>query len=263
MRRKPSVVVCLFDQKSNALNPSSDAKLAQIKAVPYTASDIFRYCTRLNLLPSRYTPPLDLPLYITRGGEVGAVAFCNFETSDLAGMSRELERDALMASKSLSRPWIHGCIGIDVSPAEFDGEPDDLLEMGHALMKMFGVEKNRYMLAVHLDSGKIHVHFFYARVDSEGRLRERNRKLPKFMAEEATALLAQQFGFSLEPRHLSRVTPDGILDLASDRIVRNLDFVELQDGMKSRNTARKKTKRNELLTLALVARHEASNLLLE
>ena len=261
MRPKPSVVVCLFDQKSDALNLSTDAKSAQMKAVPYTASDIICYCTRLDILPGRYTPPLNLPFYITRGGAVGAVAFCNFRTRDLAGMSRELERDALMASKSLSRPWIHGCISIDVGPAEFDGEPDDLLGMGHALMKMFGVDENRYMLAVHLDSGKIHVHFLYARVDAEGRLRERNRKLPKFMAEEATALLAHQFGFSLEPRHLSRVTPDGILDLASDRIVRDLEFVELIDGMKSRNTARKKTKRNELLTLALVARHEARNIL--
>lgn len=261
MKLKPTIVVCLFDQKSNAYTPSTDARLAQMKAVRYTASDIVRYCTRLNLLPGPYTPPLDLPLYITRGGEVGDVAFRNFDTRDLAGMSRELERDANMASKSLDRPWIHGCISIDVSPAEFDGKPDELLKMGHALMKMFGVEKNRYMLAVHLDSGKIHVHFFYSRVDSEGRLRERNRKLPRFMAEEATARLAQQFGFSLEPRHLSRATPDGILDLASDCLVRDLNFVELQGGMKSRNTARKKTKRNELLTLALVARHEASNLL--
>lgn len=260
MTRKPTIVVCLFDQKSSSSKPRDNAKLAQMKRVPYTASDIVRYCARLKLLPGPCTPTVDVPFYITRGGEVGAVAFQNFVTDDLAGMTRELEHDALMASNSLSRPWIHGCISIDVPPKDYEGDPDDLLKMVHALMKMFGVDDNRYMLAVHLDSGKIHVHFLYSRVDTEGRLREGDRKMPKFMAEEATALLARQFGFSLAPHHLTRVTPKGILDLASDRVVRNLDFSEIRDGMKSRNSARKKTKRNELLTLALVARHEARDL---
>lgn len=261
MTRKPTIVVCLFDQKSSNTWQKNNAKLAAMKRVSYTASDIVRYCTRLHLLPGPYTLPIDIPAYITRSGEVGAVAFRNFDTNDLAGMSRELERDALMASSALSRPWIHGCISIAIDPAEFDRKPDDLLDMGHSLMKMFGVDENRYMLAVHLDSDHIHVHFLYARVDGEGQLRERDRKMPKFMAEEATALLARQFDFALEPHHLSRVTSQGVLDLASDRIIRDLDFGEIYDGMKSRNSARKKTKGNELLTLALVARHEARDLL--
>lgn len=258
MISRPTAVVMLFDQKS--ANRPDRAKLAELKRVPHNASDIVRYCVRLKLLPSPYAPALDVPWYITRGGEVGAVAFQNFELDDLPGMSRELERDALMASTSLSSPWIHGCISLDVSPEDFEGNPDDLLDMGHALMKMFGVDENRYMLTVHLDSGKIHVHFFYSRVDCEGQLRERDRKMPKFMAEEATALLAYQFGFSLEPHHLSRGTPEGVVDLASGKLVRTADFVEVRAGMKSRNKARIKTSRNELLTLALVARHEAHDL---
>lgn len=261
MTRKTGIIVSLFDQKAGPARDAHNAKLVQMKRVRYKASDIIRYCTRLEILPGPYTPPMNVPFYITRSGEVGAVAFRNFELDDLAGMARELERDALLASTKLSRPWIHGCISIEVSPTDYDGEPDDLLDMGHSLMKMFGVDDNRYMLAVHMDSGSIHVHFLYSRVDSQGAARERDRKMPKFMAEEATALLAHQFGFSLAPRHLSRVTPGGILDLASDRIVRGLDFCEILDGMKSRNTARKKTKGNDLLTLALVARHEATNLL--
>lgn len=262
MTPKPAIVVCLFDQKSGPARDPNNAKLAEMERVQYTASDIIRYCARLDLLPGPCTPPVDVPLYITRDGKVGAVAFRNFQCDDnLASMARELEHDARMASHSIKRPWIHGCISIDASPEDHHGQPEDLLKMGDALMKAFGVEENRYMLAVHLDSNNIHIHFFYARVDSEGRLRERDRKMPKFMAEEATALLAHEFGFSLAPRHLSRVTPDGIMDLASESIVRTLDFREVHDGMRKRNAARKKTKRNELLTLALVARHEAKNLL--
>ena len=259
---RPTIVVCLFDQKSGTGHNPDNAKVAEMKRVPHTASDIIRYCARLKILPGPYRPPVDVPFYITRGGEVGAVAFRNFECNNhLAGMARELEHDAWMASPSVKRPWIHGCISIDVSPRDYDGQPEDLLKMGHSLMRKFGVEENRYMLAVHLDSSKIHVHFFYARVDSEGRLRERDRKMSKFMADEATALLAHEFGFSLASRHLSRVTPEGILDLASDSIVRTMDFEEVPNGMRRRNAARKKTKRNDLLTLALVARHEAADLL--
>ena len=261
MTRKPGIIVSLFDQKASPAHDANNAKLVEMKPAGYNASHIIRYCTRLEILPGPYRPPFDVPFYITRSGEVGAVAFRNFELDDLASMARELERDKLLASTKVICPLIHGCISIEVSPTEYDGDPDDLLDMGHSLMKMFGVNKNRYMLAVHMDSGWIHVHFFYSRVDSKGALRERDRKMPKFMAEEATALLAHQFGFSLAPRHLSRVTPDGILDLASERLVRRLDFTENPIGMKSRNTARTKTKGNELLTLALVARYEANNLL--
>lgn len=259
MKRKPTIVVVLFDQKSNGPKSLEHAKLVEMSKVPYTASGIIRYCARLKLLPGPDRPPVDIADYITRGGEVGAVAFENFLNSDLPGMARELQQDAKMAS-TLKRPWIHGCVSIDVSPQDFDGNPNDLLSVGENLMKMFGVDKNRYMLAVHLDSENIHVHFLYSRTDAEGRLRERDRKMPKFMAEEATALLAHRFGFELAPHHLSRVTAAGILDLASDCIVRDHNFVEQIVGMKRRNTARKRTKGNELLTLALVARHEARDL---
>ena len=258
MRRKPTIVVVLFDQKSNGPMSPEHAKWVEASKIPKTASGFIRYCTRLDLLPSPEKPMLDLPYYITKDGKVGAVLFENFSTNDLPGMAREFEHDAKMAP-TLKNAWVHGCISIDVSPADFAGKPEDLLAVGADLMKMLGVDKNRYMLAVHLDSENIHVHFLYSRTDGQGRLRERDRKMAKFMAEEATALLAHRFGFELAPHHLSRVTQKGIVDLASERIVRDHNFVEQIAGMKSRNTARKKTKRNELLTLALVARHEASD----
>ena len=51
-------------------------------------------------------------------------------------MARELERDAYVAPTSLSRPRIHGCISIDVSPADYDGEPANLLNAGHNLLPL-------------------------------------------------------------------------------------------------------------------------------
>ena len=102
MTQKPTIVVSLFDQKSNG------PKVTEMSRVYYTASDIIRYCVRLNLLPGPYRPPVNVPAYITRAGTVGAVAFVNFETNDLAGMARELEHDAKMAS-TLKRPWISVC----------------------------------------------------------------------------------------------------------------------------------------------------------
>ena len=259
MNSRPTLVVSLFDQKTS--DGTACPRTQILHRIDYSASGVIRYCARLELIPGPDRPPVDVANYITRDGKVGAVAFRNFVTTDLAGMSRELELDARLASPSLKRPWIHGCISIDVSPVDFEGNPADLLKLGHALMTMFGVEKNRYMLAVHLDSDHIHVHFLYSRVDAEGRLRERERKMPKYMAEEAAAQLAYLFGYDLEARHLSRATSEGVHDLASGAIVRNHQFEENPEGLKRRNQARKETKRNEVLTLALVAQHQACSLL--
>ena len=88
MKRKPTIVVVLFDQKSNGPKSLEHAKLVEASKIPKTASGFIRYCTRLKLLPGPDRPPVDLADYITRGGEVGAVVFQNFINRDLPGMAR-------------------------------------------------------------------------------------------------------------------------------------------------------------------------------
>jgi hypothetical protein len=219
----------------------------------YDASGILRYLARLEVLPGPYSEALDLTRYLVRNDAVAAVAFKNFNTEDLAGMARELEGDALRASSRVGSPWIHGCAGIKVSPADFDGRYDRLLDLGHDLMKLFGVSHNRYFLAVHADSEHIHVHFLYSRIGPNGALRERDRRQPKFMAEEATALLAHRYGFELEDHHLSRIINGEVVDLASRKVVRDRTFREVPAGMKQRNEARKKVGKNQLYKLALAS----------
>ena len=108
MKRKPTIVVVLFDQKSNGPKSPEHAKLVEMSLVRNSASGFIRYCARLKLLPGPDRPPVDLTEYITRGGKVGAVLFKNFINRDLPGMARELEHDAKMAS-TLKRPWISVC----------------------------------------------------------------------------------------------------------------------------------------------------------
>jgi hypothetical protein len=224
----------------------------------YDASGLIRYLTRLDLLPSPYGPPRPLIEYLMRGEDVAAFACENFNSSSLADHARELECDSSAANHRIFPVWVHGCVSIKASPDEFEGSYDGALALGHRLMELGGVERNRYILVVHRDSGHVHVHFLYSRVDAKGNLRERERKYPKYMAEEACAILAHQFGYGLEPGHLSRVIPAGVLDLASGRVTCDLNLNPNVAACKLRQLARMKTRGDRLRTLALVAHHLAA-----
>lgn len=249
-REAPSLVLVLFDQKETSTGMKK-------RGLAYDASGVIRYLTRLELLPSPYAPPRPLIEYLLRGEDVAAFSARGFNTSSFADYARELEQDASSASHRIYPVWVHGCISVAVSPEQFGGDYDDVLALGHDFMELSGVERNRYMLVVHRDSEHIHVHFLYSRVDADGNLRERERKYPQFMAEEACAILADRHGFSLEPGHLSRVVPGGVLDLASGRITCDLNLNPNVAGCKLRHLARVKTRGDRLRTVALVAHHLA------
>lgn len=247
---RPTLILSLFDQKETI------AKVRKAN-LGFDASGVLRYLARLELLPGPYSGAFDIARYLARDNAVASVAFENFNDDNLAGMAREFEGDALKASSRVGSPWIHGCASVKVSPEDFEGDYDDLVRLAHDLMKLFGVSKNRYFVAVHVDSNHIHVHFLYSRIGPAGELRERDRRHPKFMAEEACAYLANKYEFDLEDRHLSRVIDGEIVDLASRRVVRDTDFDDVPAGMIKRNVARMKVGKNDLYKLALVAGHVA------
>lgn len=242
--KPPTVVVVIFDQKNRK------AKLLQ------DASSVLRYIARLQGLPGPYAPPVSVVDYVLRDEAVVAFAANGFETSSLSGMARELNVDILAADKRIDPVLVHGTISKKVSPDRPDQSAEEFLAVGHRLMELFGVDKNRYILAVHADSDHLHLHFFYSRV-VEGKLQERERKLPKFMAEEACAVLAHEFGFGLEPRHMSRVVPGGVIDLASGQLTRDGEFDAVPRGSAARSAARMSMSGNDLRKIALVSLHLA------
>ncbi len=242
--KPPTIVVVIFDQKS------PKAKLLQ------DASSVMRYIARLQGLPGSYSPPVPVMDYVLRDEAVTAFAASGFETSSLSGMARELQVDILAADKRIDPVLVHGTISIKVAPERAEKSGEKFLAVGHRLMELFGVEKNRYILAVHADSDHLHLHFFYSRIVG-GALLERERKLPKFMAEEACAVLAHEFGFGLEPRHMSRVVPGGVVDLASGQLTRDGDFDAIPRGSAARSAARMSMSGGDLRKIALVSLHLA------
>lgn len=248
-RRALRLVAVLFDQKQST---KGKAKSTPAK----DASWFVCYLTRRLALPGPYSevkPAVDYVL----GDGVAAFAACGFETRSLAGMAREFELDAKNANHRVDPVWVHGCYSVEIAPEDFDGDPEELLEPGHRLMELFGVDKNRYILSVHRDSSHYHVHFLYCRVDAKGLLRERERKQPRFMAEEACAVLAHEFGYTLEAGHLPRAEATGVRDLASGRLTRDANFDCIPVGAQARDKARMKMKGDRLWTVALVAKHVA------
>lgn len=241
--RRPTIVIVVFDKKNTKVRLQQDA------------SGVLRYIARLQGLPDGHSPP-DLMLdYVARDPAVLAFAASGFESTSLRNMARELAVDTMAAGKKVYPTLVHGAISIKVAPDQVKHSAKDLLAVGHRLMKLFGVEENRYVLAVHGDTDHLHLHFLYSRVGIHGALRERERKLPKFMAEEACAVLAHEFGFDLESRHLSRVVDAGVLDLASGKLTRDAAFDAIPSGGKARNAARATMKDDDLRKLALVALH--------
>lgn len=233
----------VFDKKNTKVRLQQDA------------SGVLRYIARLQGLPDGHSPPDMMLDYVARDPAVLAFAASGFESTSLCNMARELAVDTKAAGTKVYPTLVHGAISIKVAPDQVEHSAKDLLAVGHRLMKLFGVEENRYVLAVHGDTDHLHLHFLYSRVGIHGALRERERKLPKFMAEEACAVLANEFGFDLESRHLSRVVDDGVLDLASGKLTRDAGFNAIPAGGKARNAARATMKGDDLRKLALVALH--------
>ncbi len=210
--KRPTMVVVLFDQKN------SGPKLL------HDASSVLCYIARLQGLPGPFVAPVPVLDYVVRDAAVVEFDASGFETSSLSNMARELVVDTMAAGKNVRPVLVHGAISIKVAPGESERSVEDLLAAGHRLMELFGVEENRYVLAVHADTDHLHLHFLYSRVGVNGALRERERKLPKFMAEEACAVLADEFGFGLEPGHLSRAVNGQVIDLASGEMARDAAF---------------------------------------
>ncbi len=128
--KPPTIVVIIFDQK----NPK--AKLLQ------DASSVMRYIARLQGLPGPCSPPVPVMDYVLRDEAVTAFAASGFETSSLSGMARELKVDKLAADKRIDPVLVHGTISIKVAPDRADQSSEELLDVGHRLMKLFGVDKN-------------------------------------------------------------------------------------------------------------------------
>ncbi|HEX8533833.1 MAG TPA: relaxase/mobilization nuclease domain-containing protein [Allosphingosinicella sp.] len=253
--QSPTIVLVLFDAKNKPT----------FKATPLQpdASGLIGYITRIaNFLEHEVHDQAAVLGYVHQNGDVGAFAHSGFHTDTLAGMARELALDAKLARPGVRPALSHGSISLKLKPGESSVAPKELLEVGHAAMKLLGVNQNRYVLAVHIDTDHIHLHFLYSRVAEGGVLRERSRKYSKFLCEAACASLAYEFEFALEKRHLSRGDANGVLDLASERYTHDADFTEIKAGAEMRTKARAKIAARpepiqELIRIALVARYEA------
>lgn len=247
---RPTIVMVHFDAKRNGPPP-----------VQPNAPDLIKYLTRLAELPDEIVHDARARVdYLMRGDALGAFAARNFHALSLAGLAYELAVDAKCARV---RPALsHGTISLKRSPGESPVTPTEFLAVGHRAMELLGVDKNRYVLAVHVDTDHVHLHFLYSRVIEGGVRRERSRKYSKFMCEEACAVLAHEFGFDLEKRHLSRADGRGVRDLASEQYTRDAAFNEIVPGAEQRTRARRKIAAKseeiqEVAKLALVARYLA------
>lgn len=174
--------------------------------------------------------------YVLDHGRAVHLYASGFHATSVIAMAEQFRLD--MAAAKTPSPLRHGTMSASVSHEDRPEVAAQLLEAGKTLMELLGVDKNRYVLVVHVDTDNVHLHYLYSRIGPDGRIRERESKFPRYQLEEATAVVAFRHDFDLEAGHHCRADEHGVFDLVSNRRTRHADFEIDLDGCRARNKAR-------------------------